>query len=69
MGYEDMGYGDQAGQENANKDDQAKAAEGDAKKGRGRQRRNSCVIRKDQDPLAVADFLMGGPPKDGEKAV
>jgi hypothetical protein len=27
-----------------------------------RLRRNSCIIRKDQNPLAVAEYLLGGPP-------
>ena len=26
-------------------------------------RRNSCLVRRDQDPLAVAEYLMGGPPR------
>ena len=32
-------------------------------------RRNSCVIRRDQEggSLAVAEFLMGGPPKMSDK--
>ena len=65
MGYgdtQDMGYGDQG--EPAKPSDAPK----DAPR-RGKQRRNSCVIRKDDaNPLAVAEFLVGGPPKDATPA-
>jgi hypothetical protein len=30
-------------------------------------RRNSCLVHKDQDPLAVAEFLMGGPPRMSDR--
>lgn len=31
-------------------------------------RRNSCVVKRDEDnPLAVAEFLMGGPPRMSDK--
>ncbi len=83
MGYEDMdmGYGDTGGQtqvvgtgeaveDYGYGDDAGAAVEKPAedKPKRSRARRNSCVIRKDEDPLAVADFLMGGCPKDGTPA-
>jgi hypothetical protein len=32
-----------------------------------RMRRNSCVIRKDQDPLAVAESLLDGPPRMSDR--
>jgi hypothetical protein len=32
-----------------------------------RSRRNSCIIRKDQNPLAVAEFLLGGPPRMSDR--
>ena len=58
----DYGYGDS--QEGGEK---VEAAPVPAQKAGTRRRRNSVVIRKDDDPLAVADYLMGGDPnkKDG----
>eukprot|EP00977_Amphora_coffeiformis_P005151 scaffold1089_cov153-Amphora_coffeaeformis.AAC.2 len=58
----DYGYGDS--QEGGEK---TEAAPAPAQKPGTRRRRNSVVIRKDDDPLAVADYLMGGDPnkKDG----
>jgi hypothetical protein len=32
-----------------------------------RSRRNSCIIRKEQNPLAVAEFLLGGPPRMSDR--
>mmetsp|Transcript_12665 Transcript_12665/g.24082 ORF Transcript_12665/g.24082 Transcript_12665/m.24082 type:complete len:103 (+) Transcript_12665:102-410(+) len=67
---QDFGYGDSAdygygdSQEGGEK---TEAAPAPAQKPGTRRRRNSVVIRKDDDPLAVADYLMGGDPnkKDG----
>jgi hypothetical protein len=30
-------------------------------------RRNSCVIRKEDNPLAVAEYLLGGPPRMSDR--
>jgi hypothetical protein len=32
-----------------------------------RLRRNSCLIRKEQNPLAVAEYLLGGPPRMSDR--
>jgi hypothetical protein len=52
----DYGYGD----DSANQPAEEEKEQG-VRKHRS-VRRNSCVVRKDQDPLAVAAFLMGPPP-------
>ena len=70
---DDYGYGDAGGADYGYGDDQAEQnkppPEKDAGVRRGpRVRRNSCVIRKDTNNLAVAEFLMGGPPKDATPA-
>jgi len=57
----DYGYGDS--QEGGEKTEPAPTPE---QKPGTRRRRNSVVIRKDNDPLAVADYLMGGDPNKKE---
>lgn len=63
----DYGYGDQeAGADYGYGDQQPEGAAKDSNEEKAPRhrtaRRNSCVIRKDKDPLAVAEFLMGPPP-------
>jgi hypothetical protein len=61
----DYGYGEASTDYGYGDDSANKAAEEDKERGGRRHRsvrRNSCVVRKDQDPLAVAEFLMGPPP-------
>lgn len=51
---DDYGYGEDQGPS-------CKAVSAPMDKARRPMRRNSCLIKKDQNPLAVAEFLLGPP--------